>query len=131
MEKEIAKRFIKGISASPGIVIGRACVFQDILFLVERRGLEEGHAEKEIVRLKQAVRQVIDELIQDNLRISQEIGKKEAEIFLSHVAILEDPYFISQIFKDIRENGINAEASVLRQFDEFRATFEKMDDPYI
>jgi len=131
MEKEIAKRFLKGIPASPGIVIGRACVFQDIFFLVERRGLEEGHGEKEIARLKQAVRQVIDELIQDNLRVSQEIGKREAEIFLSHVAILEDPYFISQIFQDIRENGINAEASVLRQIDEFKKVFEKMDDPYI
>jgi phosphoenolpyruvate-protein phosphotransferase (PTS system enzyme I) len=131
MEKEIAKRFLKGIPASPGIVIGKACVFQDILLLVEKRPLEEGHAEKEIARLKQAIRQVIDELIQDNLRISQEIGKREAEIFLSHVAILEDPYFISQIFQDIRENGINAEASVLRQINEFKKVFEKMDDPYI
>jgi len=131
MEKEIAKRFLKGIPASPGIVIGKACVFQDILYLVERRNLEEGHAEQEIARLKQAIRGVIDELIKDNLRVSQEIGKREAGIFLAHVAILEDPYFISQIFQDIRENGINAEASVLRQIDEFKKIFEKMDDPYI
>jgi len=131
MEKEIAKRFLKGIPASPGIVIGKACVFQDILYLVERRNLEEGHAEQEIARLKQAIRGVIDELIKDNLRVSQEVGKREAGIFLAHVAILEDPYFISQIFQDIRENGINAEASVLRQIDEFKKIFEKMDDPYI
>jgi phosphotransferase system enzyme I (PtsI) len=131
MEKEIAKRFIKGISASPGIVIGKACVFQDILYLVERHNIEEGRAEQEIARLKQSIRQVIDELIQDNLRVSQEIGKREAEIFLAHVAILEDPYFISRIFQDIRENGINAEASVLKQVDEFKKVFEKMNDPYI
>ncbi len=131
MEKEIAKRFLKGIPASPGIVIGKACVFQDILHLVERRGVEEGRAEEEISRLKQAIRKVIDELIQDNLRVSQEIGKREAEIFLAHVAILEDPYFISKIFQEIRENGINAEASVLRQIEEFKKVFEKMDDPYI
>jgi phosphoenolpyruvate-protein kinase (PTS system EI component) len=86
MEKEISKRFLKGIPASPGIVMGRACVFQDILYLVERRSLEEGDAESEIARLKQAVRQVRDELIQDQLRVSREIGKREAEIFLAHVA---------------------------------------------
>jgi phosphotransferase system enzyme I (PtsI) len=131
MDKEIGKRFLKGIPASPGIVIGKAFVFQDILYLVERRNLKEGYAEQEIVRLKQAIRKVIDELIQDNLRVSQEIGKREAGIFLAHVAILEDPYFISQIFQDIRENGVNAEASVLRQIDEFKKVFEKMDDPYI
>jgi hypothetical protein len=33
------------ISASPGIVIGKACASQDILLLVERRDLEEGRAE--------------------------------------------------------------------------------------
>ena len=82
MEKEIAKRFLKGIPASPGIVIGKACVFQDILYLVERRNVEEGHAEQEIVRLKQAIRQVIDELIQDNLRVSQEIGRGRRKSFL-------------------------------------------------
>jgi len=131
MEKEISKRFLKGIPASPGIVIGKACVFQDILYLVERRSVGEGHAEQEIVRLKQAIRLVTNELIQDNLRVSQEIGKREAGIFLAHVAILEDPYFISQIFQEIRENGINAEASVLRQIDAFKKVFEKMDDPYI
>ncbi|MGB9629543.1 MAG: phosphoenolpyruvate--protein phosphotransferase, partial [Thermodesulfobacteriota bacterium] len=130
MEKEIAKRFLKGIPASPGIVIGKACVFQDILHLVERRTLEEGRAEEEIARLKKAIREVIDELIQDNLRVSQEIGTKEAGIFLAHVAILEDPYFISKIFQDIRDSGINAEASVLRQVEEFKKVFEKMDDPY-
>ncbi len=131
MEKEIAKRFLKGIPASPGIVIGKACVFQDILHLVERRSVEKGRAGEEIVRLKQAIREVIDELIQDNLRVSREIGTEGAGIFLAHVAILEDPYFISKIFQDIRENGINAEASVLRQIDEFKKIFEKMDDPYI
>jgi len=43
MEKEISRRFLKGIPASPGIVMGRACVFQDILYLVERRNMEEGY----------------------------------------------------------------------------------------
>ncbi len=61
MKKEIGKRFLKGTSASPGIVIGKAHVFQDILLRVERRSLEEGRAEADIIRLNQAIRQVIDE----------------------------------------------------------------------
>src|SRR4030065_518278 len=115
MEKEISRRFLKGIPASPGIVMGKVCVFQDILYLVERRNLEEGDAESEVARLKQAVRQVRDELIQDQLRVSREIGKREAEIFLAHVAIPEDPYFISKVIQDIRENGTNAEAAGMAQ----------------
>ena len=51
MRKKFGKRFLKGIAASPGIVIGKAHVFQDILLLVERRDLEGAHAEKEVARL--------------------------------------------------------------------------------
>jgi phosphoenolpyruvate-protein kinase (PTS system EI component) len=88
MQKEIDKRFSRGIAASPGIVIGKAYVFQDILLLVKRRDLEEGRAEKEIIRLNQAIRQVIDELIEDNFQVSERTRKQEAEIFLTHIAIL-------------------------------------------
>ena len=78
MQKEIDKRFLKGIAASPGIVIGKAYVFQDILLLVERRDLEGVHAEKEVARFNQAIRQVIDELIEDSFQTSQRTQKKEA-----------------------------------------------------
>jgi phosphotransferase system enzyme I (PtsI) len=131
MHEEISKWFLKGIAASPGIVIGKAYVLQDILLMVERRSLDEAHAEEEVSRLKQAIRRVVDELMEDNLQMSMRIGKKEAEIFLAHLAILQDPYFIAQTLKDIRENGVNAESAVIRQVDEFGEAFKKMDDPYL
>ena len=68
--------------------------------MVEKRGLEEAQAEVEVIRLNRAIRQVIDELVEDNFQLSQRIDKKEAEIFLTHLAILEDPYFIAQILKE-------------------------------
>jgi len=131
MDEEISKWFLKGIAASPGIVIGKAYVLQDFLLMVERRSLEETHADEEVARLKQAIRRVIDELMEDNFQISQRIGKKEAEIFLTHLAILKDPYFIGQILKDIRENRVNAESAVTREVDEFGEAFRKMDDTYL
>ncbi len=130
MEKEIGKRFLKGISASPGIAIGRVCVFQDILLRVSRYTLAEDQTAREVVRLKVAVRQVIDELMVDNFQASQTIGKEEAAIFLAQAAMLEDPYYLSRIIQDIRENGTNAESAVLRQVEEFSKIFEQMDDPY-
>jgi phosphotransferase system enzyme I (PtsI) len=131
MKKEIDKRFMKGIAASPGIIIGKAYVFQDILLLVERRRHGEGHAEKEIARLNQAMRQVIAELIEDNLQTLKRTQNEEAEIFLTHIAILKDPYFIAQIVQDIRGNGVNAESALIKQVDEFSRTFRQMDDPYL
>jgi phosphotransferase system enzyme I (PtsI) len=131
IQREMDKRFLKGIAASPGIVIGKAYVFQDILLLVEKRDLDGAQAEKEIARLNQAVRQVIDELIEDHFETSKRTRKREAEIFLTHIAILKDPYFITQIMQDIRENGVNAESAVMKQVDEFSKAFRKMDDTYL
>lgn len=131
MQKEIDKHFLKGVAVSPGIVIGKAYVFKDILLLVERQSRGEGHADKEISRLDQAIRQVIDELIEDNFRTSERARKKEAEIFLTHIAILKDPYFIAQIVQDIRENGVNAESAVMKQVEEFGNAFRKIDDTYL
>jgi phosphoenolpyruvate-protein phosphotransferase (PTS system enzyme I) len=131
MHEQISKWFLKGIAASPGIVIGKAYVFQDILLMVERRSLKESHAEEEVARLKEAIRRVVDELMKDNLEMSKRIGKRKAGIFLTHHAILQDPYFIIQIVKDIRENGVNAESAVMKQVDEFGEAFRKMDDSYL
>ena len=131
MEKEISRRFMKGIPTSPGIVIGRVCVFQDILFRVKEQPIAEGLTEQEAVRFKQAVRHVIDDLMEDNRRTSRIIGKKEAEVFLTHAAILEDPYYIANILKDIRDFGKNAEAAVQRQTSEFSKAFDQMEDAYL
>jgi phosphotransferase system enzyme I (PtsI) len=131
MRKEFDKRFLKGIAASPGIVIGKAHVFQDILLLIEKRDLEGAHEEKEVAHLNHAIRQVIDELTEDYFQTSRRTQKQEAEIFLTHIAILKDPYFISQIVQDIRENGVNAESALMKQVDEFGRAFRKMEDAYL
>ncbi len=131
MLKEIDKRFLKGIPASPGIVIGKAHIFHDILMLVERQDFKEGDAESEVARLNQAIRQVIDELIEDSFQTSKRTRKQEAEIFLTHIAILKDPYFIAQIVQDIREKGVNAESALLKQVDEFSKAFRKIEDNYL
>jgi phosphoenolpyruvate-protein phosphotransferase (PTS system enzyme I) len=131
MHEEISKWFLKGIAASPGIVIGKAYVLQDILLMVERRTLEQARAKEEVNRLKQAIRRVIDELMGDSSQMALKIGKRDAEIFLAHLAILQDPYFIAHILKDIWENGVSAESAVIKQVDEFGEAFNKMDDAYL
>jgi phosphoenolpyruvate-protein phosphotransferase (PTS system enzyme I) len=130
MENEIGKRFLKGISASPGIALGKACVFQDILLRVSRHTLAGDQTAQEVERFKGAVRQVVGELMKDNVQASRTIGKEEAAIFLAQAAMLEDPYYLARIIQDIRENGMNAEAAVLRQVAQFSKVFEQMDDPY-
>ena len=73
---------------------------------------------------------MIDELIEDHLQTSKRTQKQEAEISLTHIAILQDPYFIAQVVQDIRENGVNAESALMKPVDEFGRAFEKRDDAY-
>ncbi|MEO0248833.1 MAG: phosphoenolpyruvate-utilizing N-terminal domain-containing protein, partial [candidate division WOR-3 bacterium] len=131
MEKKIGKRFLKGIAASPGIAIGQVCVLQDLFLLVERRRTGDRPSDEEVARFMVAVRGVTSALREDYGRLSRGTHQVGADIFLAHLAILEDPYFIGEIIKDIREHGATAETAVLEQVDEFRRRFEGIDDPYL
>lgn len=131
LEEEIGKHSLKGIAVSPGIAIGRVFILQDSLLLVERQNVHQGHAEKEVSRLTRAIREVIDELTNDSLEVSKSAQKQEAEIFLTHVAILKDPYFVGEIVRHIRKNEFNAESAVVKQVDELRKLIATIVDPHL
>lgn len=131
MEKKIGKRFLKGIAASPGIAIGAVCVLQDIFLLVERHRTGDRPSEEGAARFMLATREVTAELREDYGKQSRAVHQGGADIFLAHLAILEDPYFIGEVIKNIREYGATAETAVLEQVEEFRKRFEGIDDPYL
>ena len=50
--------------------------------MVERRSLEEAHAEEEVTHLKQANRRVIDGLIEDNSQMSLRNGSHGRDLIV-------------------------------------------------
>ena len=122
---------LHGIPASPGVVVGPAFVYGDILDEVERFEIASEDAEKEIARFRRAVELVKDELTQDAERISMELGQDQADVFLVHSMILEDRMVTEVIERRIREDRMNAEAAVADEMKRVSSVLAASEDSYL
>ena len=59
------------------------------------------------------------------------MGQDKAEIFKAHIAILEDPMLTEKVVNYIREEKLNAIASLDRTIKEFCSVFDGLDDEYM
>ncbi len=123
---------LKGIGISPGIVIGKAYLFDplDIQLSFYKLG-DAALIPKEIQRFKNALKESERQLleIQENIRKT----KIDEPLYVIdvHVLILKDKKFISRTVKYIRRLGINAEWAVRMMLDRYKKIFADVEDTYI
>ncbi len=122
---------IQGIPVSPGVAVGPAFVFGDILDEVETREIGEGEVTAEIGRFHDAVALVKDELARDAERISAELSQEQADVFLVHSMILEDRMVLDSIEERIRRGRVNAEAAVADEMKKLAGVLAGSDDTYL
>jgi phosphotransferase system enzyme I (PtsI) len=130
---QVKKTFVlKGIGVSPGIVIGKAYLFDplDIQLSFYKLG-DPSLVPKEIQRFKNALkeseRQLLD--IQESLKKTK--VSEPLYIIDVHLLILKDKKFISRTIKYIRRLGINTEWAVRMTLDRYKQIFEGVEDAYI
>jgi phosphotransferase system enzyme I (PtsI) len=102
-------RLIRGVGVSPGIAIGPAVVVQTALPDVPHRVVPRSQVEREVRRLRAAVRDV-QRYVQDlRTRTETRVGPDEARIFDAQLLMLEDADFLGAVEDLIRENHLTAE----------------------
>jgi phosphotransferase system enzyme I (PtsI) len=79
----------------------------------------EAYLEREIDRLQDALDRAADELRRRQDLVAAQAGDKDAEIFAVHRMLLQDPSALARVQSRIREERINAEASVQHLIDSF------------
>jgi phosphotransferase system enzyme I (PtsI) len=105
----MSERLLKGIGVSPGIAIGPAVVVRWTMPEVPHRVVPRSQVEKEVRRLRAAVRDV-KRYIQDlKAKAADRAGADEARIFDAQLLMLEDKEFLSGVAHLIRENHLTAE----------------------
>ncbi len=105
----MSDRLLKGIGVSPGIAIGPAVVVRWTMPEVPHRVVPRSQVEKEVRRLRAAVRDV-KRYIQDlKAKAADRAGVDEARIFDAQLLMLEDKEFLSGVAHLIRENHLTAE----------------------
>ncbi|MFD2703030.1 phosphoenolpyruvate--protein phosphotransferase [Paenibacillus shunpengii] len=120
---------VSGIAASAGIAIARAFILEHPDYSVEKRSITDVDAE--IAKLEAALEKSEAELQAIKARTLQELGEKKAEIFESHLLILNDPELIDPVKSKISDEKVNAEFALEETAATFIQMFENMKSAYL
>jgi phosphotransferase system enzyme I (PtsI) len=130
MKTDAQEIIIKGISASPGICIGKA-------YLVDREGVDvlghyyvpEKKLSNEIKRFKTAVKKAKDEL--DRIVANSPEELKQVHILETHMALLKDKALYGKTIETIKNQRVNAEWALKQVVSNLQDVFRNMQDPYL
>jgi len=133
-DDDLKKTFVmKGIGVSPGIVIGKAYLFDRLdakipFYKLSDPGLVTG----EIRRFRKALRESEKQLLELKNRLGDLGGGMEPLYIIDvHIMIMRDRKFIDLTLQNIREMGVNAEWAVRMTVDKYREIFDRMEDDYL
>jgi phosphotransferase system enzyme I (PtsI) len=105
----VNERLLRGVGVSPGIAIGPAVVVASSLPDVPHHVVPRSQVEREVRRLRAAVRDVQRHVSELKERAATRAGPDEARIFDAQILMLEDADFLGAIEDLIRENHLTAE----------------------
>jgi phosphotransferase system enzyme I (PtsI) len=123
---------LAGISASEGIVIGKAFLYlgEDIPD-IPRYNIKENQVDSEWKRFLDAVKCASGEVKALHDRAGREMTKKQADIFTAHLMMLEDPDFQDQIKNRLTEKLENIEWTVREVSRELAKKLAESPDAYL
>lgn len=122
---------LKGIAASPGIVIGEVYILKEQEVLINQNPIPVERTEVEICHFDEAVAKTRSQLEKIHGRAEIELGIEKAEIFAAHLMILEDMVFLDEIKGKILTELITAENATNQVVEKYVSMFSNMDDEYL
>ena len=129
--KESKEIVLTGISASPGICIGKAyLVAREGVDVVKRYHILESGLQNEKNRFKKAVKQAKEEL--NNIVANTSEGlRQHSDILKSHILLLQDKMFFDRTLDTIDQEQVNAEWALKKVVADVMAMFQDIPDPYL
>lgn len=115
-----------GSGSGLDVAIGMAVV---VAVEVELSGYVAGDVELEQGRSTQARDEVREQLTRLRATTAEQVGQQEAAIFDAHLALLDDPVQLDDLFRTIAA-GTSAPEAWRDTFDQLAKTFEDLDDAY-
>lgn len=122
---------IQGIGAATGVAIGKAFVLPNWEWSLPDTQVNPVDLAKEFERLYEGIRTSKDEIEFIKKEFREVVGPEESSIFDAHLAILDDPVFMSEIRGIIERQYKAAEVAVKEAIDHFVAMFDLLDDEYM
>ncbi len=121
----------KGIAVSPGVVVGVAYRVDSVFAPTEKQTLADPSlVDDEIAKFDHAVAVTSVELETFVQKIAQQLGQAEAEIFKSHLQIVNDQSLLSRVHELIRTHQNTAISALQIVMQGFTATFAQIQQDH-
>ncbi len=121
----------RGLSASPGIVIGPAFVRDAERLNVPRILVDASAVEPEVARFLQALTDTARELRGIKSDIARRMGDDHARIFDAHLLILEDRMLVDETSAVVRNERLNAAAAFEKVINKVIDSIAGIEDEYL
>jgi phosphoenolpyruvate-protein phosphotransferase (PTS system enzyme I) len=129
--KEHKELILTGISASPGICIGKAyLVDREGVDVIKRYQIETSGLQNEKNRFKKAVKQAKSDL-NDVISNTPEGLRQHTDILKSHMVLLEDKMLFDRTLDTITHERVNAEWALKKVVSKVKSMFQGISDPYL
>ncbi len=129
MEKSI---LMKGIGASPGIVIGKAVIVDHgKLDFTHYRLNSEAEVRQEIAALLKAIEDSKRQLTKTKAEISNKKIKEAQYIIDTHILILQDKILVGDVTKRIRSEKVDAAWALKESMADLKKSIQGLSDAYM
>ena len=122
---------LRGISASPGIAIGKVFYYLDESIKVPRYGITPEECVSEKKRFFAAVDKARDEIESLKTDSTSEMGENQSKFLDAHILMLQDPDFIGNIEKNLELQLRNVEWILYDTIDGLIQRLESSTDVYL
>lgn len=122
---------MRGTGASPGIVAGPVLLLKADDEPLPEYAVAAEDVPREMLRLEAALIETRRQLHDVQRRVGEALGGESAGIFEAHLQVVDDPSFVDEIYRDVRENRKNVEKALFEVAERYARTLRQMDDDYL
>ncbi len=124
-------KFVQGIGASPGIVVGKAYLVERLKVRLPQKQIDPAQVEKEVKRFLKAIQESQDQLIEIKEKILDPEVRKHSFILDVHLLILKDEMLLQDTVDAIRKRKVNAEWALDLTLEKLDSAFKAIEDEYL
>jgi len=124
-------KFIQGIGASPGILIGKAYLIERSKVRLPQKRIQPDQVEEEVKRFLRAILESRSQLTEIKEKILDPEVRRHSFILDVHLMILDDKMLIQDAVDTIRKKKVNAEWALDLTLEKLDMVFKTIDDEYL
>jgi len=124
-------KFIQGIGASPGIIIGKAYLIERSKVRLAQKRIHQHQVEEEVKRFFKAIQESRNQLTEIKEKILDPEVRRHSFILDVHLMILDDQMLIQDTVDSIRKKKVNAEWALDLTLEKLDMAFKAIDDEYL